>query len=148
MSQLIQEGMAAGRNTAQYIDQGGPEREAMNGGVFGGIMDRKIRIRRTLGAFSWKDNGDGTATIRDTYNYNDDPENGMPDRKRYYDAVNAGDTDAATDILFKYYNREPKELVAIASIFAYVRQERLREAGKPFETPVEIIVPLLPQKTQ
>ena len=140
MGELIQQAMAEGRTSVNYKAQGGPEREAMDGGVFGGITDYKIRIRRTIGAFNFTDNGNGTATIRDVFNYNDDPKHGMPDRKHYYDAINAGDTDKATDILHKYW--EAGKYVKIASIFAYVRQERLREAGKPFETPVEIVVPI------
>ena len=140
MAELINEGIAAGRTSAKYINQDSSEGEAMSGGVLGGIVDPKIRIRRTLGAFNFRDNGDGTATVFDTYNFNADPVHGMPNRQKYLDAINDGDADRAVGILHKYWKK--KEYVAIASIFAYVRQERLREAGKPFETPVEIIVPI------
>ena len=140
MAELINDAIASGNDFVNYKTMDSSEREAMSGGVLGGILDPKVRVRRTLGAFNFTDNGDGTATIRNVYNFNEDPQHGLPDRKLYYDAINEGNADAATDILYKYWERGG--YVEIASIFAYVRQERLMEAGKPYETPIEIIVPL------
>ena len=140
MAELINDAIASGNDFVNYTTMDSSEREAMSGGVLGGILNPKARVRRTLGSFNFTNNGDGTATISDVYNFNADPRHGLPDRKLYYDAITEGDTDAATDILHKYW--EEGGYVELASIFAYARQETLREAGKPYETPIEIIVPL------
>jgi hypothetical protein len=86
-------------------------------------------MARTLGGFKFSKDEQGNIIIRNTYNFNEGTK-----RKAYVKALQAGDDDAANDILLNSLENP----VEAASILAFAKQQKLKNEGKPFETEMVI----------
>ena len=125
----VRKAMAEGRSQVDYKDFSEGEGTVLKGGPLAGLFNPELRMARTLGGFKFSKDDQGNTIIRNTYNFNEGKK-----RKAYVKAIQAGDDDAANDILLNSLENP----VEAASILAYAKQQKLKDEGKPFETEMVI----------
>ena len=134
MRELIASAKAAGRNFVDYTDMGSSEAESIDApGLFGGITNPMVRVQRVVGGFQFSENEQGETIVRNTYNFNGNPQKNKS-RVQFYEAYKEGDYETMGDIAYRL-RFQP---VSFASVLGYVRQEELKASGKPHETEMVI----------
>lgn len=125
----VRKAMAEGRSQVDYKDFSEGEGTVLKGSMLAGLFNPELRMARTLGGFKFSKDEQGNIIIRNTYNFNEGTK-----RKAYVKALQAGDDDAANDILLNSLENP----VEAASILAFAKQQKLKNEGKPFETEMVI----------
>lgn len=125
----VRKAMAEGRSQVDYKDFSEGEGTVLKGSMLAGLFNPELRMARTLGGFKFSKDEEGNIIIRNTYNFNEGTK-----RKAYVNALQAGDDDAANDILLNSLENP----VEAASILAFAKQQKLKNEGKPFETEMVI----------
>jgi len=125
----VRKAMAEGRSQVDYKDFSEGEGTVLKGSMLAGLFNPELRMARTLGGFKFSKDEEGNIIIRNTYNFNEGTK-----RKAYVKALQAGDDDAANDILLNSLENP----VEAASILAFAKQQKLKNEGKPFETEMVI----------
>ena len=125
----VRKAMAEGRSQVDYKDFSEGEGTVLKGSMLAGLFNPDLRMARTLGGFKFSKDEQGNIIIRNTYNFNEGAK-----RKAYVKALQAGDDDAANDILLNSLENP----VEAASILAFAKQQKLKNEGKPFETEMVI----------
>lgn len=125
----VRKAMAEGRSQVDYKDFSEGEGTVLKGSMLAGLFNPELRMARTLGGFKFSKDEQGNIIIRNTYNFNEGTK-----RKAYVRALQAGDDDAANDILLNSLENP----VEAASILAFAKQQKLKNEGKPFETEMVI----------
>ena len=125
----VRKAMAEGRSQVDYKDFSEGDGTVLKGSMLAGLFNPELRMARTLGGFKFSKDEQGNIIIRNTYNFNEGTK-----RKAYVKALQAGDDDAANDILLNSLENP----VEAASILAFAKQQKLKNEGKPFETEMVI----------
>lgn len=129
LKSAVRKAMAEGRSQVDYKDFSEGEGTILKGSMLAGLFNPELRMARTVGGFKFSEDEQGNIIIRNTYNFNEGKK-----RKAYVKAIQAGDEDAANDILLNSLENP----VEAASILAYAKQQKLKDEGKPFETEMVI----------
>ena len=134
MRELISSAKADGRSYVDYKDMGSSEAEAIDfPGLFGGISNPMVRVQRVVGGFEFSENENGETVVRNTYNFNGNPQKNKS-RVQFYEAYKEGDYETMGEIA----HRLRFQPVSFASVLGYVRQEELKASGEPHETEMVI----------